>query len=1023
MSLAPTYNSKDFEDKIYQKWQSAGVGTPENQNLANSKPKVLFATTNRHKIRLFKLAWEYQSLDQKYELLTLKDFDTIALPEVVEDSGTFEGDALLKASAYTKFFNIPTISQDRGFELDALDGWPGTDSKKVMFGSDQIIHTSKEHWESLRDENTARALDVLEKIQGKSRSMRVVQGLAIALPDGTFVAEKFETLGQASKKIVTKFGGSFDWFFVPDGLGHILAEFETQDELEIYQSKNMYPITNKITDFLDQKLHSETYSILMPPPNLTGDLHAGHAFQHYIMDTLTRIHRQKGQPSLWYPGVDHAGIQLEGVIDKLIKMGEFDEVLTQKYPHILDIPTSDRPKWLKNTDRDLWTQLAWSKVNTWRDNQKKQSSVLGDTPDYERSLFTLDDRANNMVNFAFQKYWQDGLIYKGSYLINWSVGLQTAVSDVAGEIEYEKRVDPFVTFEYKVEIPDNPIQFNNNSSEEQREHVYETLQKVKNYLKNNPLFVSTVRPETIFGDFAIGIHSNKLKQILKNINLSKEDEDLFFEGIENKRIHFTFGIPELNVNYIHLIVEDELIDENFGTGVLKITPASDLTDYQIFKKHYTRFNLSASNLMALQNLQNGLKHSIGRDGKLTDICGDFAGLTVEQGRLAVIKILAQTGYVPLKPEFLLDTDIVRKEIESKKLELLHFDPTDYSYTEGQKRLREILGEAGEKLQIDWKYEHNVTLCERSKTVIEPLISEEFFLSYHDPKNNLQQIGLKAVEETNFYPADLKDRAQNFLENIKDWCISRDLVWGHKMPIWYNLELNPNKVFYSFEQLNNNVKIETNVKLYEDRMKAYDLNIEEAPHSGFDDSKAERRYLVKAEVEKMMQISSEKPTTPGNWVQEEKILDTWFSSCLWPLSTLDYYDFVQGKSGTDFENYYSTTDMISGADIFYQWIIRMMMVCKYFTDKTPYKNIILNPTVRDEQGRKMSKSLGNGLDAVNQIDKFSSDSLRLAMLSGMIPNRNFRLGGKIADKMCEKYRNFGNKLWNVARFLESKEASL
>jgi valyl-tRNA synthetase len=173
---------------------------------------------------------------------------------------------------------------------------------------------------------------------------------------------------------------------------------------------------------------NKTYTILMPPPNLTGELHAGHAFQHYLMDTLSRIYRQKGHKTLWYPGVDHAGIQMEGVLVKLLK---------------------EQGKSRQDLSDEEFVEFAWQKANEWRNRQREQAAILGDTPDYNRQLFTLDERATKMVNYAFKQYWKDGLIYKGPYLVNWSVGLQTALSDVAGEIEYETRVDPLVTFEYR----------------------------------------------------------------------------------------------------------------------------------------------------------------------------------------------------------------------------------------------------------------------------------------------------------------------------------------------------------------------------------------------------------------------------------------------------------------------------------------------------------------------------------------------------------------------------------------------
>ncbi len=1108
MSLPSSYNPKEFEESIYNTWQNNGVGSPEiqikNQNLETSLKKVLFATTNKHKIKIFKLAWQKLALDKHFELLTLNDLPHIDFPEVEETGESFTQDALTKAKEYAKISNLPTISQDRGFVFSALD-WPGTDSKKVMFGdSDEYFNSlSKEDRDRFAEQKIHEAL---EKLEGKDRKMYVVQALAIALPNGEILTEEHITQGTATEKPIFGIENSYSTFFIPDEIGHTTNEFTSEQEKYDFYATKMYPISPKIIEFLHKEVGAnENYSILMPPPNLTGALHTGHAFQHYLMDTLTRIHRQKAQKTLWYPGVDHAGIQLEGVIDKLIKKGDFDEKILETAPELKDIEKNTWPKWLKQNNRELWVDLAWSKVDEWRDHQKMQSSILGDTPDYQRSLFTLDERANKMINYAFQKYWEDGLIYKGSYLVNWSVGLQTAVSDVAGEIEYENRVDPFITFEYKF----SGVEFDQNKNPD-KAFLYEFASKyIKSALELPRVKVSTVRPETIFGDIGIAMHPSKFYEYF-NLDLFERDHGGFdekialetIEAIKTGLLGISFELPSLDIKKIRLLISEK-VDPDFGTGILKITPASDQFDYELYQEFLNKSWYSF-----------GFKHPINRDGKLTEACGEFEGLTVEQGRLAVIKKLIETEFVPVKTEFIEQEAKIREKV-AKSLKSEAFDPANYSYKEGIKFLRDLIGE---ELDINWDYEHNVVICERSKTVIEPLISEEFFLSYTNPvvkstgedsntktwslnfrndlqldilnkilsgeksvetralnpeepdkyfgdmksgdiielndkvnnkiykfnikkvetyqnldsaasvkldftqivpeiqenytindiketyknlfgeqyynkiqsnglvviwlekPNNLQQIGLQAAEETNFYPVEFKDRAISYLESVKDWCISRDLVWGHRFPVWYNLEKNPNRIFYNFNEWQNDPA-----------------------------------------VQEKIQIGTEKPEIPGNWMQETKILDTWFSSCLWPLSTLGYLDHLQGQKNTDFETYYSTKDLVSAREIFYQWIVRMMLVSKYFTGSTPYQNVVIHPTVLDEHGRKMSKSLGNGLNVEDQIEKFSSDSLRLAMMSNMIPNRNFRLGGKLADKMCEKYRNFGNKIWNVARFFESKES--
>jgi len=667
-----------------------------------------------------------------------------------------------------------------------------------------------------------------------------------------------------------------------------------------------------------------------------------------------------------------------------------------------DISREDWPQFIKQNYPDVWQELAWTKVNQWRDNQKNQAAVLGDTPDYNRQLFTLDDRATDMVMYAFKKYWQDGLLYKSSYLINWSVGLQTALSDVSGEIEYETRIDPFITFEYR------PVAF----AVQEYNQDTKLVARLHHYFEENPVQVSTVRPETIFGDVAVAIHPNRLARNLKAAGFSEFEILDAQRIIQQDQLGMELGIEPLGVRGIRLILAKE-VEEDFGSGSLKITPASDITDYELFNKY----------------LGGDIPQAIGRDGKLTEIAGLYKGLTREEARVAVIKRLLETGFVPEKTGDSVDEKALHQTSSATSQE--GNGDEDMSEFESLKTVEEQyqwLAKQYPHAAVNWNYEHNVSVCERSKAVIEPLISEEFFVGFSRPAlstgKTLQDHGFEGVAETDFYTDDYRTRAHNFVENIHDWCISRDLVWGHRIPVWYNLDVNPDQKFYTASEIQADNSLQNAIK-----------------------------------------IQAEKPSESGTWVQETKILDTWFSSCLWPLSTLGFYDEVcslpalkgrvngggvlsaqnkkdstTGECGftptsstknqtTDFAKFYSTQEMTTAKEIFYLWIVRMIILGKYFTsqlpsdhaqfNKIPFEKVIITPTILDEKGRKMSKSLGNGLDPVAQIEKYSSDALRMAMLSGMTPNRNMKMGGQLADRACEKYRNFGNKLWNITRFLEVK----
>jgi valyl-tRNA synthetase len=906
----------------------------------------------------------------------------------------------------------------------------------------------------------------------------------------------------------------------------------------------------------EQGYNGQTHSILMPPPNLTGVLHAGHSFQHYLMDTLSRINRQKGKLNLWYPGVDHAGLQLEGVINKLISKGEFDKEIEEKCYNSLDfnkgangeileffdkegreILRPDVAIHIKKVHPDVWLQFAWQKVDLWRDGQKKQAKILGDTPDYSRELFTLDPQAVSMVNYAFEQYWRDGLIYKGAYLVNWSVGLQTALSDVAGEIEYETRIDPFVTFEYeakRIQVSDPGLQ----------EFANTYLKPVSEWPR---LRLATVRIETKFTDLAVAMHPDKFGEYFNDsiFNTEKEGFDqnlaeaLLTEikrsAQEPGKAQVYYHLPALDTAELQFILSDK-VDPHFGTGILKITPGHDWFDYQLYHEFVEKKVLAPGKVQT----------SIGRNGRLTEVCGEYAGLTIDEARPLIMKKLIETGFIPLKP----DSELTPEEEAYDDQETVSYEEfaswktsKQYSYLE----------EHYPQYQIDWRYQHNVSVCERTGTVIEPLISEEFFLSYANQAvstgKTLQEHGLEGVAQTQYFSEDFRGRAENFLENIKDWCISRDLIWGHKMPVWYNLDLNPERRFFQA------VDYDGSVMLNGQELRTQDL----------------------------FRISVEKPEDAGQWVQEEKILDTWFSSSLWPLSTLRFHEtnnviaenyeykesagdphvrdaakviikakdtgrylvlkktspdrakeysiiggtqepgetimqtllretkeesgidlqwdqikylgqieqgyyhssqnknklikgqvfyyelesqqeitdgfededregYTQWVTAEEFSNqlvarsmtelmtqidsgnielktppeyftFYTTQELTTAKEIFYVWVVRMTTLGMYFTGRIPFESVVITPTILDEKGKKMSKSLGNGLDPLQAVEDFSSDSLRMALLSGMYPNRNMRMGGNLGDRLMEKYRNFGNKVWNVGRFLKLKKDSL
>lgn len=558
----------------------------------------------------------------------------------------------------------------------------------------------------------------------------------------------------------------------------------------------------------------KSFSLLIPPPNLTGELHLGHAMQHSILDAIARYKRLQGFDVLLLPGVDHAGLQFEATFNKYLEKQGLSK---------------------HKMSREEWLKKAWE----FKDDVYKKVSeswrFMGLCADWSREVFTLDPKCQRAVFEEFKTYFDKKLIYKGPYIVQWCPKDNTAIEDA--EVEYEER----------------------------KEKLY--------FMKYGPLTLATARPETKFGDTAMAVNPN-----------DKRYKD--YVGKE-------FEIETLSGKKMMTVISDEVVDPEFGTGVIKVTPGHSFEDYEIGKRH----NLPVVNV-------------IDKRGKLTDIAGKYAGMKVVEAREAMLPELREKG-------------ILIKEEE---------------------------------------YVHKVPVCERCKTVVEPIISEEWFVKVGEMARDA--IDVINAGEIKFLPSDFAKILADWLTNIHDWCISRSLWWGHRIPVWY-------------------------------------LGAE-------------------------MKVSLE---SPGNgWVQDEQVLDTWFSSGLWPLSTLGWPETKLGNTpdvskgapehtpGVGMESYFPWDFEISAPEIKFLWIARMIMISKFFTNRTPFKTMFFHGMLRDLEGRKFSKSLGNGIDPQYLIDNWGVDATRMTLYSYSIPGRDGRVSKSSLDERGKNYRNFATKLRNIARFI-------
>ncbi len=569
----------------------------------------------------------------------------------------------------------------------------------------------------------------------------------------------------------------------------------------------------------------KTFVIVIPPPNVTGSLHMGHALNNTLQDIIIRWKKMCGFETLWVPGTDHGGIATQNVIEKLLKA-------EKKSRHDLG-----REKFLER----LW---QWRKESG--DTILMQLRKLGALLDWSRTRFTMDEQCSQSVIAAFTELFNKGWIYRGKRMVNWCVRCQTALSDI--EVEFEERKGKLYHIRYPL------------------------LSGKRDGWQGVPLVVATTRPETMLGDTAVAVHP----------------EDSRYEKIHGWWVQLPLIEKEIT------IISDTAIDPKFGTGVVKVTPAHDMVDFEIGERHHLAQEIV-----------------IGYDGKMTPAAGKYAGLSREECRDKVIE--------DLKAQDLL-----------------------------------------EKVE---EYKHSVGVCYRCNTAIEPLVSDQWFLK-------VEEMAKKAHSATKngtvkIFPDSWNKPYLQWLEGLKDWCISRQIWWGHRIPVWYCVK--------------------------EEKSSEHPSKRSACP-----------LIVSPAKPEKCLECGG------AQIEQDPDVLDTWFSSALWPFSV-----FGWPKMSADLERYYPTTLLVTGHEILYLWVARMVMMGYEFLGKEPFSHVFIHGIVRDKQGRKMSKSLGNVIDPLIMMDKFGTDALRYVLTSQSVPGRDMQ----ISEDAFTGARNFANKIWNVSRFVQ------
>ena len=550
---------------------------------------------------------------------------------------------------------------------------------------------------------------------------------------------------------------------------------------------------------------AEPYSIVIPPPNVTGKLHLGHAWDVTLQDMIIRQKRMQGFDTLWLPGMDHAGIATQAKVEEKL-----------------------RGQGLSRYDlgREKFLEQTWAWKEEYAGHIRQQWAKMGIAVDYSRERFTLDEGLSEAVKKVFVTLYEKDLLYRGEYIINWDPAAKTSLSDI--EVIHKDVEGAF----YHMKYP---------------------LADGSGYLE-----VATTRPETLLGDTAVAVHP----------------DDERYQALIGKKVILPLVNREIPV------IADEYVEQDFGTGVVKITPAHDPNDFEVGNRH----DLPRINVM-------------NDDATMNELAGKYQGMDRFAARKAVVADLDAAGLL---------------------------------------------------IKIE-QHLHSVGHSERTGVVVEPRLSTQWFVRM-GPLAEQAIAAQKAQGENtvNFYPPRFNDAYIRWMENIHDWVVSRQLWWGHQIPAWYHNETG---------------------EVY---------------------------------------VGMEAPADSQNWTQDPDVLDTWFSSALWPFSTMGWPD----EESADFKRYFPNNTLVTGYDILTFWVSRMMFQSLEFTGRRPFQNVLIHGLIRDAEGRKMSKSLGNGVDPMDVIEQYGVDSLRWFLANGSAPGQDVRFS---TDKMDAAW-NFINKIWNASRYV-------